>query len=244
MGPSGSGKTTLLNFLAHRGFGDKLEASDTIKVNGSKCVTEMKFQEISSFVEQGDALIGSLTVRETLDFAARLSLDRFQAMNAHDVLILFLDEPTNGLDFTASYEVIKYLKSALKKHKLIVIASIHQPSFQTFDLFDNILLLAGGQTCYNGPVSSIQPYFEGIGSPMPGAAGSYFVQHRPSVPLYMNPAEFLLDLTSSDFSQDEADAKVRLQKLHSDWQESFKAKAINESVANTEHDNDSVFAED
>ena len=59
----------------------------------------------------------------------------------------------------------------------------------------------------------------------------------------MNLAEFLLDLTSSDFSQDEADAKVRLQKLHSDWQESFKAKAINESVANTEHDNDSVFAE-
>ena len=78
---------------------------------------------------------------------------------------------------------------------------------------------------------------------MPGAASSNFVPRRPSVPLYMNPAEFLLDLTSSDFSQDEADAKVRLQKLHSDWQESFKVKAINESVANTEHENDSVFAE-
>ena len=33
-------------------------------------------QDVSSYVEQEDALIGSLTVRETMDFAARLSLPR------------------------------------------------------------------------------------------------------------------------------------------------------------------------
>ena len=32
--------------------------------------------------------------------------------------ILFLDEPTSGLDSTASYEVIKYLKSIVMKHKV------------------------------------------------------------------------------------------------------------------------------
>lgn len=32
--------------------------------------------------------------------------------------ILFLDEPTSGLDSTASYEVIKYLKSVVTKHKV------------------------------------------------------------------------------------------------------------------------------
>jgi len=32
--------------------------------------------------------------------------------------ILFLDEPTSGLDSTASFEVIKYLKSMVRKHKV------------------------------------------------------------------------------------------------------------------------------
>ena len=32
------------------------------------------FRRISAYVEQEDALVGSLTVRETLNFAARLSL--------------------------------------------------------------------------------------------------------------------------------------------------------------------------
>lgn len=75
MGPSGSGKTTLLNVLAHRDPATKIEVSGGITVNGS-AVSRHAFQSISSYVEQEDALIGSLTVRETLDFAARLSLPR------------------------------------------------------------------------------------------------------------------------------------------------------------------------
>ncbi len=75
MGPSGSGKTTLLNVLAHRNASFRAELAGTITVNGAEISTEV-FQSISSYVEQEDALIGSLTVRETLDFAARLSLPR------------------------------------------------------------------------------------------------------------------------------------------------------------------------
>jgi ABC-type multidrug transport system ATPase subunit len=75
MGPSGSGKTTLLNVLAHR------EASSGASVDGEICIDGAKpslraFRHVSSYVEQEDALIGSLTVRETLNFAARLSLPR------------------------------------------------------------------------------------------------------------------------------------------------------------------------
>ena len=32
--------------------------------------------------------------------------------------ILFLDEPTSGLDSTASYEVMKYLKNAVRKNSV------------------------------------------------------------------------------------------------------------------------------
>lgn len=76
MGPSGSGKTTLLNVLAHRNASFKAQIRGTITVNGVKVSTD-DFQNISSYVEQEDALIGSLTVRETLSFAARLSLPRY-----------------------------------------------------------------------------------------------------------------------------------------------------------------------
>lgn len=68
-------KTTLLNVLAHRGSSRRLQISGSLGVNGQSMSTS-EFQAISSYVEQEDALIGSLTVRETLDFAARLSLPR------------------------------------------------------------------------------------------------------------------------------------------------------------------------
>ncbi|KAL9068445.1 MAG: hypothetical protein Q9161_006196 [Pseudevernia consocians] len=42
---------------------------------------------------------------------------------------------------------------------------------------------------------------------------------------------FLLDLTSSDFSQDRADAQRRLEKLHSAWRESSDANAISADIA-------------
>lgn len=75
MGPSGSGKTTLLNVLANRRAASGAVMRGTISINGVE-VSAQTLRGVSSCVEQEDALIGSLTVRETLDFAARLSLPR------------------------------------------------------------------------------------------------------------------------------------------------------------------------
>lgn len=76
MGPSGSGKTTLLNVLAGRAssLGDGVNGE--VLVNG-RTASQETFRHLSSYVEQEDVLIGSLTVEETLYFAAQLSLSRF-----------------------------------------------------------------------------------------------------------------------------------------------------------------------
>lgn len=71
MGPSGCGKTTLLNVLASRPTAGS-------NVHGSVCVngatpSRTFFRQMSRFVEQEDALTGSLTVKETLYFSSRLS---------------------------------------------------------------------------------------------------------------------------------------------------------------------------
>lgn len=73
MGPSGCGKTTLLNVLARRAASSGAKTTGDGLVNGSK-LDPATFGRISSYVEQEDALIGSLTVHETLKFAADLSL--------------------------------------------------------------------------------------------------------------------------------------------------------------------------
>lgn len=80
MGPSGSGKTTLLNVLAHREAASNATVQKSLYLNGAS--TDLKqFRKLSSFVEQEDALVGSLTVRETLYFAARLALPRYVAFD-------------------------------------------------------------------------------------------------------------------------------------------------------------------
>ena len=76
MGPSGSGKTTLLNVLAHRAAMPKATIRQDLRINGEP-TTLATFRKLSSYVEQEDALVGSLTVRETLYFAAELALPRY-----------------------------------------------------------------------------------------------------------------------------------------------------------------------
>ena len=75
MGPSGSGKTTLLNILAHRAAAAGATTRGDVIVNGQS-INWQKLRHISAYVEQEDTLIGSLTVRETMNFAARLALPR------------------------------------------------------------------------------------------------------------------------------------------------------------------------
>jgi len=75
MGPSGSGKTTLLNILARRTVASNAKVSGDILVDGHT-VSGASFRSIASFVEQEDALIGSLTARETVEIAAHLARPR------------------------------------------------------------------------------------------------------------------------------------------------------------------------
>ncbi|KAJ5701933.1 hypothetical protein N7488_009481 [Penicillium malachiteum] len=264
MGPSGCGKTTLLNVLARRPPTSGARTSGETYVNGAK-VESRDFRRMTSYVEQEDALIGSMTVRETLKFAADLSLpssvskrqrmeririllEAFGIQNQADTLvgtpirkgisggqkrrvsvasqlitcpkILFLDEPTSGLDSTASFEVISYVKELARANNIIVIASIHQPSTTTFRLFDKLLLLSAGRTCYFGPVSNVDGHFGDIGHPIPSNT---------------NPAEYLLDIVSSDFSTSKEDAGDRVEKIQNSWSESIEAGNLGRQVSERLH---------
>ncbi|MED6127743.1 ATP-binding cassette sub- G member 1 [Stylosanthes scabra] len=104
--------------------------------------------------------------------------------------LLFLDEPTSGLDSAASYYVMKTIKSQLDHKDGIqrtVIASIHQPSAEVFQFFDNLCLLSTGTTVYFGPASSAIQFFASNGFPCPAL---------------QNPSDHLLKTINKDFDQE------------------------------------------
>ncbi|KAF3616750.1 ABC transporter G family member 11 [Capsicum annuum] len=68
--------------------------------------------------------------------------------------LLFLDEPTSGLDSAASYHVMNRIVQLAKQDGRTVVASIHQPSSEVFELFHNLCLLSSGRTVYFGSISA------------------------------------------------------------------------------------------
>jgi len=75
--------------------------------------------------------------------------------------ILFLDEPTTGLDSVSAMAVIDTV-SDLTKRGLAVICTIHQPSAELFSRFQKILILqptkTGGKVSYFGEVGRMLDY--------------------------------------------------------------------------------------
>ena len=81
--------------------------------------------------------------------------------------VLFLDEPTSGLDATSSLQLIKALR-ATAKQGITVAAVLHQPRYEMFCLFHDVLLLGkGGYTVYLGPANKAKSYFESLGYVFP-----------------------------------------------------------------------------
>jgi len=72
--------------------------------------------------------------------------------------LMFLDEPTTGLDSSISLEVMSAVRNLANQNRT-VICTIHQPSTETFALFDTLLLLAAGKIIYFGPTSDMVKYF-------------------------------------------------------------------------------------
>jgi ABC-type multidrug transport system ATPase subunit len=74
IGASGAGKTTLLNHLSGRLIANNLTKSGTIKINNVDSKDVKGFSAFSAYVQQDDILFETMTVRECLEFSAKLKL--------------------------------------------------------------------------------------------------------------------------------------------------------------------------
>ena len=78
--------------------------------------------------------------------------------------ILFLDEPTTGLDTSSSLKLVHVLKKlASPEYGITIILSIHQPRPEIGQLFDKICLLTrGGRLVYFGNLVNAEMYFNNL----------------------------------------------------------------------------------
>ncbi|CAH1425576.1 unnamed protein product [Lactuca virosa] len=148
----------------------------------------MFVDEVMELVELNplrDALVGLLGVnglstkqRKRLTIAVEL---------VANPSIIFMDEPTSGLDARAAAIVMRTVRNTVDTGRTVV-CTIHQPSIDIFESFDEFLMKRGGQKIYVGPVGrqscNLINYFEAIDGVSKIKDG-------------YNPATWVLEVTTS-----------------------------------------------
>ncbi|CAA2946671.1 ABC transporter G family member 29-like [Olea europaea subsp. europaea] len=73
---------------------------------------------------------------------------------------LFMDEISTGLDSSTTYQIVKCMQQIAHLSDATILMSLLQPDPETFDLFDDIILLSEGQIVYQGPREHVLGFFE------------------------------------------------------------------------------------
>ncbi|KAL0372075.1 UNVERIFIED_CONTAM: Pleiotropic drug resistance protein 1 [Sesamum calycinum] len=84
---------------------------------------------------------------------------------------LFMDEISTGLDSSTTYQIVNMLRQYVHIMKGTAFISLLQPAPETYDLFDDIVLLADGQIVYQGPRENVLDFFESMGFKCPERKG-------------------------------------------------------------------------
>ncbi|KAJ0841780.1 putative ABC transporter, AAA+ ATPase domain, ABC-2 type transporter, ABC-transporter [Helianthus annuus] len=85
--------------------------------------------------------------------------------------VFFMDEISTGLDSSTTFQIIKYMKQMVHIMDVTMTISLLQPAPESFELFDDIILLSEGQIVYHGPREEILGFFESAGFKCPERKG-------------------------------------------------------------------------
>nr|POF20901.1 abc transporter g family member 11 [Quercus suber] len=134
--------------------------------------------------------------------------------------LLFLDEPTSGLDSAASYYVMSRIASLHKRDGIrrTIIASIHQPISEVFQVFHDLCLLSSGRTVYFGPASTATEFFATNGFPCL---------------TLQNPSDHFLKTINKDFGKDleqGLDGGIPTEEAINSLTRSYKSSEIYQQV--------------
>uniref|UniRef100_H2Z0C5 ABC transporter domain-containing protein n=1 Tax=Ciona savignyi TaxID=51511 RepID=H2Z0C5_CIOSA len=231
IGSSGAGKSTLLNMLTWRNK-SKLCLTGDILANGVSMGPDIS--KISAYVQQDDLFMGQLTVKEHLMFAVsgiysmisggemkRLSLASELLTNPS---IMFFDEPTSGLDSYLAKMVVDSMKTVAKQG-CTVICTIHQPSSEVFEIFDDLMILSMGRVVYHGEAAAAMQHYTDNGFPCP---------------TNYNPADHYIMKISMVLGQEE-ESKQNIEKLTGSYENSIYKEEVERRFQEDEIRGESFF---
>ncbi|KAK4275171.1 hypothetical protein QN277_018300 [Acacia crassicarpa] len=84
---------------------------------------------------------------------------------------LFMDEISTGLDSSTTYQIVKCTKNFVHLMEATVLMALLQPAPETFELFDDLVLLSEGHVVYHGPRDKVLEFFESLGFKLPPRKG-------------------------------------------------------------------------
>ncbi|KAJ5468057.1 ABC-2 type transporter [Penicillium sp. IBT 31633x] len=234
MGPSGSGKTSLLNSIArrlHGSAGTQYRVHGDMLYNGA-VPSESVVRSVTSFVTQDDdALMPSLTVRESLRFAAGLRLPTWMSReekNRRAEEILYKMGLKECADNLIGSELIKGISGGEKRRVSIAIQILTDPkvllldeptsgldAFTAMSIIELLHSLAAeGRTLILTLHQSRTDLFTHFSQVILLARGGYPIYAGPGTqmlahfagqghecPRTTNPADFVLDLITIDLQQ-------------------------------------------
>ncbi|PON90758.1 ABC type transporter protein [Trema orientale] len=84
---------------------------------------------------------------------------------------LFMDEISTGLDSSTTFQIVNSIRQSIHILKGTAVISLLQPAPETYELFDDIILLSEGQIVYQGPRENVLEFFQLMGFKCPERKG-------------------------------------------------------------------------
>lgn len=188
-----------------------MDIPDTEKLAYVENVIEMLEME-----DIADALIGVPGAGLNLEQRKRVTIGVELAAKPE---ILFLDEPSSGLDGQSALTIVLLLRKLADAGQSII-CTIHQPAAELVEIFDSLILLVrGGKVAYEGPMG------KACSKPL-----SYLSTYGRSCHESENPAEYFLDVIGAGSRSTVTDDWAQI------WQESEtmeKRKQIHDQLTST-----------
>ncbi len=143
--------------------------------------------------------------------------------------LLFLDEPTTGLDSFNALNVMQSLRHLATSGRTVV-CTIHQPRSSIGQLFDQLLLLSESRVMYFGPAKDAVAYFSSLSFQSPP---------------HFNPSDFFLDLLSVDprSPEKEATTRKRIKYIGDKYAAQENLPALNSKHDDPERQKDELVAD-
>src|SRR5438874_2228501 len=138
-----------------------LPAQESLELNRAIYgIDHVRFKKVvdglSELLEVQDKM--NVMVRE-LSLGERMKMELISAL-IHEPRVLFLDEPTIGLDVVSQKRVREFLRICNEEHRIVTMLTSHYMQ-DIQELCDRVIIIDHGKIFFDGPLNSIIDRFSG-----------------------------------------------------------------------------------